>query len=281
MERPARDLLRAGQGALASGDFVRAEDLLQRAESLARAESDCDVLVAATHARALVAERRGDPREAAARNATALVAARDCGDLEAAFFRRIAEARLRIDLNDLSAAAPLVDAARDESIAIGTLSARGEYLTLRARIRLAENALVESEELAREAVRAFDVQGASLERAVPHARARWVLAEVISRKGDRIEEIAQLRKVATLARDAGDRRFEAQAHERIADALLRDGFAEDARVWLENAYRDRLAGNDTPGAVAVLDRLDAIAQTAGREDRRLEYRARRERLIDG
>lgn len=281
MGTPASDLLRAGENALAAGDVMRAEELLNRAEGLASKESDCRVRIAALRALAFSAERRGEIDAAATRHAMLRDAADACDDLESSFFGRINEARLRIDQGDMDAlrsAAGLVEAARFESVAIGTLSARGEYLVLRARIQLAEGAIGASEETAREAVRTFDLQGASLERALSHARARIALAAALAANGDSLAEIAELRTAAALAHDAGDRLLEANAHERISASLAARGLSADARYWLEQALEDREAATDRRGALVLLDRLEAMAAGEGLEDRVAEYRAMRKRL---
>ncbi len=278
MNAPGRDLERAGVAALESNDLERAESLLTNALAKADEDGDCRLRISIRRELAITAERRGKTEDAERWNGEALATARGCGDLSGAFEAGVNAARIALDRDDIAAARPWIADAQKDAVKLGTLTARGEYQILQARLLDRDGAYVDAEAAAREAVRVFDMQGLTLEILLNHAAARMTLASILEHRDDSLGAIAELQHAASLARTAGDRRLEATAREHIATLLVARLLYEDARVCLESAIEDRLAVDDAKGALLALDRLIALANDSGRSDRLAEYAERRARL---
>jgi hypothetical protein len=271
---PVRDLSRAASAALAAGQPQRALKLQRGALAAfeagrgAGSEGELRIVLATA------LERVGERDAAAAEYAAARQAAERDAQPRVAFDAAISQARLALDSADHAAAQDGLDAAGAIALELGIGDLRAAWLTERARLELADGRPRDAAVTAGEACRLFSLPGRTPATALGLARASVVRGDALVRLEQRMAAVGEYRAAAAGAAFAGDHGLEALARVRIGFALLDAGFEEDGRVHLEAALDLFLRRGEVAATAPIHERLDRLAQAAGREDRRAAYRAK-------
>ena len=281
-DRRAEDHNRIGAEAFQHGDLNTAALHFEQALEFARGLADRRQQIDALNNIGIVHETLGEADKALEfyQQSLELAAPRSGGNEEDPFFTAyhlgvfsasLNSSRVLLNQGELEEARTSLDAAATAASEIGSHITRAACQKQRALLEQELGNSGRAYDLAREAVRLYEISEFSAANLAGLADARLILGRQMEVRGELVKAITEYREASRLAMKISDRTLTAVALESIARALVESGHLQDARLPYEMALDvNRLIPNTSRARRNILA-LREIGERLERVDLVQEY----------